>query len=107
MAHATPRHLNPTNRGTVNTLPTSTPNQPPFDASIRVPLPVRPLPAPPVELYVDPRGFVWKLAEDGQDGRLFVPEAVNPASCPRMVWAREAELVDAFGGPLLPQERAA
>jgi len=70
-------------------------------------LPVRPLPGPPVELYVDPRGFVWKLVEDGQDGRLFVPEAVNPASCPRMVWAREDELVEAFGGELTRVERAA
>lgn len=70
-------------------------------------LPVRPLPAPPVELYADPRGFVWRLVEDGQDGRLFVPEAVNPASCPRMVWAREDELVEAFGGELTRVERAA
>lgn len=70
------------------------------------PLPVRPLPAPPVELYMDPRGFVWRLAEDGQDGRLFVPEQVNPASCPRMVWAREAELAEALG-QLTRVERAA
>lgn len=72
----------------------------------RIPLPVRPLPTPPVELFTDPRGFVWKLVEDGQDGRLFVPEQVNPASCPRMVWAREDELAETVG-PLVPVERAA
>lgn len=72
-----------------------------------IPLPSRPLPDLPVELYADPRGFLWKLVEDGQDGRLFVPEQVNPASCPRMVWAREAELAEAFGGPLTLVERAA
>ncbi|MFB6809464.1 hypothetical protein [Streptomyces sp. NPDC056387] len=72
-----------------------------------VPLQARPLPVPPVELYTDPRGILWKLVEDGQDGRLFVPEVVNPASCPRTFWAREAELVAAFGGPLTLVERAA
>lgn len=80
----------------MNTLPTNTP----------VPLPSRPLPAPPVELYVDGRGFLWKLVEDGQDGRLFVPEQVNPASCPRMVWAREDELAETVG-TLTLLERAA
>ncbi|MFD4936323.1 hypothetical protein [Streptomyces virginiae] len=65
-----------------------------------------PLPAPPVELFTDPRGFVWRLVEDGQDGRLFVPEQVNPASCPRLVWAREAELAETVG-PLTRMERAA
>lgn len=68
-----------------------------------IPLPIRPLPAPPVELYVDPRGFVWRLV---QDGRLFVPEQVNPASCPRMVWAREDELAETVG-TLTRVERAA
>lgn len=65
-----------------------------------------PLSTPPVELYADPRGFVWKLVEDGQDGKLFVPEQVNPSSCPRMVWAREDELLENVG-PLTRVERAA
>jgi hypothetical protein len=89
----------------VNTLPTSTPNQPPFDASIRVPLPVRPLPAPPVEWYEDRRGKFWQLVEDGQE-RMFVLEGVDPSSCPRWVWASEADLTGTVG-PLTRVERAA
>jgi hypothetical protein len=81
--------------------PTSLPGQ----SGITHHIPV-PLPTPPVELFTDPRGFVWKLVEDGQDGRLFVPEQVNPASCPRMVWAREDELLENVG-PLTRVERAA
>ncbi|MFB6517472.1 hypothetical protein [Streptomyces sp. NPDC056401] len=72
----------------------------------RIPLPTRPLPAPPVELYGDPRGFLWQLVEDGQYGRMFLPEHVNPANCPRMVWVREGELVETVG-PLSRVERAA
>lgn len=64
------------------------------------------LPTPPVELYADPSGFVWRLAEDGQDGCMFVPKQVNPASCPRPFWAREDELLENVG-PLTPVERAA
>ncbi|MFJ1865484.1 hypothetical protein ACIOD1_12715 [Streptomyces sp. NPDC088097] len=71
-----------------------------------IPLPSRPLPDMPVELYKDGRGFLWKLVEDGQDGRLFVPEPVNPANCPRTFWAREAELA-ATVGALTLVERAA
>ncbi|MFF3622372.1 hypothetical protein [Streptomyces sp. NPDC002467] len=82
-------------------------NHNPSPTPVPVSLPSRPLPEVPVELWVDPRGFLWRLAEDGQDGRLFVPEAVNPANCPRMVWAREAELIEAFDGPLTRLERAA
>ncbi|MFD7096572.1 hypothetical protein [Streptomyces xanthophaeus] len=76
------------------------------DDASRSPLPVRPLPTPPVELYTDPRGVVWRLAEDGQDGRMFVLGAVNPASCPRWVWATEAELVESVG-PLVRLDGAA
>lgn len=93
----------------MNHKPSPTPASLPGQSGLthHISLPVRPLSAPPVELYTDPRGFVWRLVEDGQDGRLFVPEAVNPASCPRMVWAREDELVEAFGGELTRVERAA
>jgi hypothetical protein len=86
--------------------PTALPGQSGITHHIPIPLPSRPLPTPPVELYADPRGFVWRLVEDGQDGRLFVPEQVNPASCPRMVWASEAELVEMVG-TLTRLERAA
>ncbi|MFD0358413.1 hypothetical protein ACFVHW_32475 [Streptomyces sp. NPDC127110] len=89
----------------MNTHGTPSPTGLPGQSGITAHLPV-PLPVPPVELYMDPRGYVWKLVEDGQDGRLFVPEQVNPASCPRMVWAREAELLE-FVGPLTLVERAA
>lgn len=93
--HLTPKR----SRYTVNHQPTDLPRG--DRRTVRVALPT-----PPVELYVDPRGFVWRLVEDGQDGRLFVPEQVNPASCPRMVWAREDELVETVG-VLTPMERAA
>ncbi|MET8297434.1 hypothetical protein ABZW02_25750 [Streptomyces sp. NPDC005180] len=81
--------------------PTGLPGQSGFTAHIRVPLPT-----PPVELYADPTGSVWRLADDSQDGRYFVAEPVNPASCPRAIWAREDELVEHVG-PLTRLERAA
>lgn len=55
------------------------------------------LPAP-VELFTSADGKVWRLAGTGPDGgRLFVPELVDPGSCPRWVWAKEAELVEVVG----------
>lgn len=98
-----------TERYTVNHKPSPTGLPGQSGITHHIPLPIRPLPAlptPPVELYTDPRGFVWKLVEDGQDGKLFVPEQVNPASCPRMVWAREDELAETVG-TLTRLERAA
>lgn len=73
---------------------------------IPAPLPPRLLPDVPVELWADAQGFRWRLAEDGQDGRLFVAEHVDPASCPRLVWAREDELTETVG-QLTRVERAA
>ncbi|MEU4947664.1 hypothetical protein [Streptomyces lavendulae] len=84
----------------------SSPTGLPGQSGIPHHIPVK-LPAPaPVELYADPRGFVWQLVEDGPGGRLFVPEQVNPASVPRMFWATEAELAEHVG-PLHRVERAA
>lgn len=64
------------------------------------------LPAPSVELYEDVTGRRWQLVEDGDDGRLFVPESVDPRSCLRTFWLRESALT-AFAGDLTRVERAA
>lgn len=51
-----------------------------------------------VELFQSEDGKRWRLAgTDASGGRLFVPEQVDPAECPRWVWAKEAELVEAVG----------
>ncbi|MGW5852141.1 hypothetical protein ACWFQ8_30050 [Streptomyces sp. NPDC055254] len=74
---------------------------------VPVPLPVRPRAESPFELFVDGRGFLWRLAEDGPVGsRRFVPAAMAPSAVPRLAWAREGELSETCGA-LNPVERAA
>lgn len=64
-------------------------------------------PAPAADLFVSEDGKRWRLAgTDETGGRLFVPEQVNPATTPRWVWAREAELAEVVG-TLAPIAQAA
>ncbi|MCX5197179.1 hypothetical protein OOK31_25330 [Streptomyces sp. NBC_00249] len=80
-----------------NASPTGLPGQPGI---------TRHIPVPPVKLYEDATGKRWQLAEDGVEGRLFVPLGVNPADCLRTFWIREAVL-RSFAGDLIPVGRAA
>ncbi|MFG2763111.1 hypothetical protein [Streptomyces rubiginosohelvolus] len=60
-----------------------------------------PTPSDP-QLFVDELGKKWRLAGvDPDGGRRFVPELVDPAKTPRLVWAHEDEL-RAVVGRLVP-----
>ncbi|MFI8104748.1 hypothetical protein [Streptomyces sp. NPDC086023] len=85
----------------MTTQPTDLPGRPMFDKTIPVPL------AQPAQLFLDARGGLWRLAEDGEVGsRRFVPAEMDPTTVPRLAWARENELVGVVG-ELHPVERAA
>ncbi|MFE6080035.1 hypothetical protein [Streptomyces virginiae] len=76
--------------------------------STHIPLPVRPVPAlPPVDLYEAPNGKLFQAVGSDGDGLLFIPAELDPKKVARMLWATEAYLVGAFGGPMTRVERAA
>ncbi len=96
----------------MNNQPTATglPGQSGITESVPVPLPVRPVPAvPPVDLYRAPNGMIFRAVGADEDGvLLFIPANLDPDKVLRMVWAREDDLVDAFGGrPMVPVGRVA
>ena len=85
----------------MNTNPTDLPGQTAFTRQVPIELP-----AAPVELFESEDGKRWRLAGHDAEGRLFVPEQIDPAKTPRWVWAKEAELAEVVGA-LYPLERAA